>query len=102
MDPVDIDKLIEKAKADASATGAKEAPTGNLDRLDDEAKTSEASSIFQVSDDQVEDLSQRVMDLAEEDVADEELAKSAALERAGHLKVAKLLTALDVFSGVNR
>lgn len=98
MDPVEINALVEKAKADASATGAK-SPKDASPRID---ASLAAESILGVSDEKVDRLASEIMDLAEQETKEAEVKKQAATKRECHLKVAKLLAAMDVFAGVGR
>lgn len=101
MDPiVDVNALVEKAKADASATGASKAP--NKDPLAKTGVDQAAESIFGVSDESIDRLLLELEGLAEREDTDQATKFQDAIERGRHVKIAKLLAAVDVLSGVLR
>ena len=94
MDPVDIRAMVERAKADASATGAiRKAPNEGLDSLLDDVGRVQAKE-------SAESLAREIEEMVDRDAADEQLAKRAAEERGRLIKIAKLLAALDVIAEV--
>lgn len=93
MDPLELNRLIEKAKAEATATGAIEAPHEDVLGGSEEGSTKLASK--------AEELSAELDKMAEEDEMTEALEKKAKKERASHMYIAKLLTAIDVMSEVS-
>lgn len=108
MDPVDVNRLIEQARADASATGVSTPPkaprAGQTDTPTPSPDTKKdiIDNILAADDEVVQHLAEAVMDLA---AAEEEEAKArdlAAIERGRHVKMAKVLAAIDVLSGVQR
>lgn len=102
MDPiVDVNKLVEQAKADASATGAAK-PASNKDSPAKTDVDKAAEALFGVSDESVDRLIAELEGLAEKD--DKDLADQvhSDAERGRHVKIAKLLAAVDVISGVRR
>lgn len=99
MDVVDINKLVEQAKADASAVGASKKDAK-------EAAPAETAGDdnfpFGVSDEHVAELVEGIEALAAREEQEEQNRAQAELERGRHVKIAKLLAAMDVFSGVRR
>lgn len=96
MDPLELNRIVEKAKAEATATGALEAPRKEIDaeKLGGVQK--------EVEDSDIERLSGWLEDLAEESVEEETLKKEAGAERSRNMNVAKLLAALDTLMEVGR
>lgn len=98
---VDVSKLVEQAKADASATGAvKTASTKDSPAKTEADKAAEA--LFGVSDESVDRLIAELEGLAEKDDTDLANQVHSDVERGRHLKIAKLLAAVDVITGVGR
>ena len=96
MDPLELNRIVERAKADATAAGALEAPHKDLD-------AEKLGSVQrEVEDSDIERLSGWLESLAEDSVEEESLNKQAEAERSRHMNVAKLLTALDTLMEVGR
>lgn len=102
MDPVELNKMVEKAKADASATGASKPAPPKDDPTVKSAGARSADSLLEVSDEDLDHMIQEIMDLGREEDSTGVLKKQAELERGRHIKVAKLLAAMDVFAGASR
>lgn len=101
MNPVDVNRLVEQAKADASATGATNKAL--IKKADAEAHdTDPVNTLLSTPDSEVERLSQELMDLAEQEAGEEAIKKQAEVERGRHIKMAKVLAAIDVLAGVQR
>jgi hypothetical protein len=96
VDALELNRLVEKAKAEATATGAVDAPNRDL--------TSEKLGSVQkgIQDSDIERLSGWLENLADEADRSEEIKKEAEAERCRHLNIAKLLTALDTLMEVGR
>lgn len=100
MDPVELNKMVEKAKADASATGAsKKAPPKDSPAVKSERS---ADSLLEIPDEEVDRLAQEVVNFGQEEDREQGNKKQAELERGRHVKIAKLLAAMDVFAGAAR
>jgi Fic family protein len=96
VDPLELNRLVEKAKAEATATGAIEAPHKDiLDTSEEEGFPKEALAS------KAEDLAKGLDKMAEDDEMVEALEKKSAAERKSHMYIAKLLTAIDIMSEVN-
>jgi hypothetical protein len=98
VNPVDVNRLVEQAKADASATRASKAL---IKKADAEAHdTDPVNTLLSTPDSEVERLSQELMDLAEQEASEEATKNQAEVERGRHIKMAKVLAAIDVLAGV--
>jgi len=96
VDPLELNRIVEKAKADATAVGAFEAPRREID-------AEKLGSVQrEVEDSDIERLSGWLESLAEDSVEEENLSKLAEAERSRNMNVAKLLTALDTLMEVGR
>lgn len=94
MDPVDIRDMVEQAKADASAAGAKRVvPNEGLDSLLDEVGNVPPAG-------KANSLASEIDTMVEQAKEEEKTAAAAALERRRLVKIAKLLASLDVISEV--
>lgn len=91
MDPLELNRMIERAKAEATATGAS-AP--HKDTLGE----SLGGEIPKEAKSKAEELAAQLDQAVEDEEAEAVLEKRAAEERRGHMYIAKLLTALDVMS----
>lgn len=101
MNPVDVNRLVEQAKADASAAGASQkALIKNADAAAPDRDP--VNTLLSTPDSEVERLSQELMDLAEQEADEEKATKLAEVERGRHIKMAKVLAAIDVLAGVQR
>jgi hypothetical protein len=92
MDPVDVDALIEQAKKNSG--GAEAARALPVPKASSTEVTKEAA--------EVDDILGRVQDALETEEIEEEIRKEAGLERRRDVTMAKLLAAVDVFSGVSQ
>ena len=93
MDPLELNRLVEKAKAEATATGAT-APHEDVLAGSDESGIQKGAA-------EAEKLASGLEKLVEEDEMSEVLEKKAGQERKSHMYIAKLLTAIDVMSEVS-
>lgn len=95
MNPIDMKKLIENAKAAAAATGAsaphKDISDSIVEGVDHEAGDPELRDLTDAIDFAIANDEQRV-----------QMEKRAAEVRANNLAVAKVLLAIDVISEVRR
>ncbi len=97
MDPLDLNRMIEKAKAEASATGAIEAP--HKDILDG---LGEGLPREVLASEHIEKIVEKIDGVVQEDELVEAMEKKAAAERKRHMYIAKLLTAIDTMSELGR
>lgn len=95
MDPLELNRLVEKAKAEATATGATAPHEDVLAGSDELGIQKEALAA------EAEKFASGLEKLAEEDEVIEVLEKKAMQERKSHMYIAKLLTAIDVISEVS-
>jgi hypothetical protein len=92
MDQLELNRMVERARAEATATGATAPHKDALAGSDEMGIQKEALA------DKAEELASGLEKFAEEDEVTEALEKQAMQERKGHMYIAKLLTALDVMS----
>lgn len=95
MDPLALNRLVEKAKAEATATGAMASHKDVLAGSDEFGIQKEALA------EKAEEVASSLEKLAEDDEVNEALEKLARVERKSNMYIAKLLTAIDVMAEVN-
>jgi hypothetical protein len=95
VNPIDMKKLIENAKAAAAATGASAPHEGISDSLADGVE-------HDAGDSQLKELADAIDSAIMADEGREQLAKKAAEARVDNIAVAKVLLAVDILSEVRR
>lgn len=95
MNPIDMKKLIERAKATAVATGATAPHEDASDSLVDGMQHDAGDAILN-------EIAREIDTAIVADERNEQEMKKAAAARANNLAVAKVLLALDILSEVSR